>query len=93
MPAQFTKTSLAGSLHRGDFIDDAHNDYAHSAVLIGSSGTGKTHRPRVLDYRRPCTNTDECAASPRLNRLMPRSRKKPPGSPDRWPTAWFISIR
>lgn len=26
------------SLHRGDFIDDAHN-----VVLIGRPGTGKTH--------------------------------------------------
>ena len=30
--------ALVRSLHRGDFIDDAHN-----VVLIGGPGTGKTH--------------------------------------------------
>ncbi len=35
--------ALVRSLHRGDFIDDAHN-----VVLIGGPGTGKTHLATAL---------------------------------------------
>ena len=40
------------SLHRGDFIDDAHN-----VVLIGGPGTGKTHLATAIGLTGDCAPT------------------------------------
>jgi DNA replication protein DnaC len=48
--------ALVRSLHRGDFIDDAHN-----VVLIGGPGTGKTHLATAIGLQANVASTSTCA--------------------------------
>jgi hypothetical protein len=82
--------ALVQQLHRGEFINDAHN-----IVLIGGPGTGKDGRcrvhlqttisPRRSVFRPSSITTRGFASSLPSSSSMRLSRKRPKGSPARSP--------